>query len=171
MYRPPYQGAPYPNAPNQPNQPRNFGSDLHAMLSGLSRIVQLLFTGIPVLSFIGTVSRFLWKFAAYLGCATTRALPAVGDLAVAEEAWSRSAVTWSRVKLALLVALGLVGLRIVLRRRQIEAEEGWESASETEEMEEAVPLPAPETIKSEEGRQPLGYPQMDQYQEDYWDNF
>lgn len=167
MYRPPYQSAPYQNAPNQP---RNFGSDLRAMLGGMSRIVQLLFTGIPVISFIGTISRFLWKFAAYLGCATTRALP-MGDLAIAEEAWSRSAVTWNRVKLALLVAIGLVGLRIVLRKRQIEAEEGWESASETEEMEEAVPLPAPETIKSEEGRQPLGYPQMDQYQEDYWDNF
>ena len=168
MYRPPYQTAPYQNAPNQP---RNFGSDLRALLSGMSRIVQLLFTGIPVISFIGTISRFLWKFAAYLGSTTTKALPAVGDLAVAEEAWSRSAVTWNRVKFALLVAIGLVGLRIFLRKRQIEAEEGWESASEPEELEEQPPLTVPETIKSEEGRQPYAYPQMDQFQQDYWDNF
>lgn len=157
-------------APVSPNQPGNFGSDLHALLGGLSRIVQLLFTGIPMITFLGTVSRFLWKFAIYLGCAAARTLPGLGDLATAEEAWSRSSVTWKRVRLASLVSIGLVGLRIYLRKRQIQSEENWESASEAEEMEVEV-FPAIETIKSEEGRQPSAYPQFNQYQEDMWDHY
>ena len=154
-----------------PNQPGNFGSDLHALLSGLSRIVQLLFTGIPMITFMGSVSSFLGKFIAYLGCDTARTLP-VGDLAAAEEAWSTaSVISGRRVKLALLVAIGLAGLRIFLRKRQIESEESWESASDQEEIEENVQIPAPETIKSEEGRQPYAHPQFDQYQEGLWDQY
>ena len=153
-------------APMSPSQPGNFGSDLRGLLGGLSRIVQLLFTGIPMLTFLGSVSSFMWKFAVYLGT-----VPGLGDLAAAEEVWSRSSVTWKRVKLASVLAIGLVGLRIYLRKRQIQSEESWESVSESEEMDVEVPLPAIETIKSEEGRQPSSYPQFNQYQEDMWDHY
>lgn len=167
-----YRSPAYPGAYQaQPNQPRNFGSDLRALLSGMSRIVQILFTGIPVISFVGTAFRFLWKFAGYLGCEASSAWPPVGDLATAESIWNKSTVTWSRVKLGVLVAISLIGLRIFLRKRQIEAEESWENPSETEEVEEPEIIPVPETLKSEEGRQPYAYPQIDQYQEDFWDHY
>lgn len=151
-------------------QPGHFGSDLRALLGGLSRIVQLLFTGVPVITFLGSMSRFLWKFAGYLGCAAARTLPGLGDLATAEEVWSRSSVAWKRVRMASVLAIGLVGLRIYLRKRRIQSEENWESASEAEEMEVDV-LPPIETIKSEEGHQPSPYPQFNQYSEDMWNHY
>ena len=52
--------------PNQPQQ-RNFGSDLHAFMDGLNRIVQILYSSIPVLELLKVVVKYSAKFCNHLG--------------------------------------------------------------------------------------------------------
>ena len=172
MFRP----RPVPQQPQ--GGPRNFGSDLHALLEGMSRIVQLLFTGIPVITFVGTIARYLWKFVGFVGRSAARALPSIQQAALeGETVWAESGVSWNRVKVMTLLAVALVGVRILMRKRQIQAEETWDSSSSSEEeFEVPEEQPQPYSLKSEEDRgAQQSLPQYEEqapaYPDDFWDQY
>jgi hypothetical protein len=155
------------------------------MLEGMGRIVQILFTGIPVITFLGSVMRYAWKFLSFLGSSAAQALPSPAQ--AAEDIWSHQSLPWNHVKLAVLFAAGLISLRIIMRRRHIQAQELWESSSSSDEEVENEAEAAPAGLMSEEDRgvqppplqpPPLqqGYQQyggqfQDLEQQDYWNEF
>lgn len=58
------------NQQNQPNQPNNFATDIHSFMDGLSRLVQILYSSIPVLEFSKLLIRYVWKFLSHLSSNT-----------------------------------------------------------------------------------------------------
>ncbi|CAG9327601.1 unnamed protein product [Blepharisma stoltei] len=68
MYNTRYM-RPQTNQP-QPNQPNNFAVDVHSFMEGLSRVVQILYSSIPVLEFSKLIIKYSWKFLRHLGSST-----------------------------------------------------------------------------------------------------
>lgn len=50
-----------------PSQGRNFGSDIHEFMEGLSKIAQILYTSIPIIEFLRISSKYSLKFFEFIG--------------------------------------------------------------------------------------------------------
>ena len=53
--------------PQMPSQGRNFGSDIHEFMEGLSKIAQILYTSIPIIEFLRLSSKYSLKFFEFIG--------------------------------------------------------------------------------------------------------
>lgn len=150
MLRPQPQPQFNPHQQPQP-QERNFGTDLHAFMDGLSRIVQIAYSSLPVIAFIKVVFRYAWKFSLFLGGSVVgRARPhAQLSEASLDLMWRRPSMKGTMVKVAAL-ALAMI---LLYRSKGSpddtdEMDNAWDSSQDTDQEAEDPQI----LIRSEEDR-------------------
>jgi hypothetical protein len=146
--RPQYSRIPYQQSlqtPQPSQDQRNLGRDIHSFMDGLNRIVQILYSSIPVLEFLRFVAKYCWKFCGFLGGSTLDLL-AVSNLLpwyinnasshdkLLESMWSQPSKLKIAMK-ALYLLGGLILLYTVYRRRN-SLTEAWDEASSASDYEE-----------------------------------
>lgn len=134
-------------------QERNFGTDLHAFMDGLSRIVQIAYSSLPVIAFVKVVCRYAWKFCLFLGKSIVGASSSQPQLTEAslDLLWQKPSMRGIMVKVAALALAFLLLYRSSGGPDDTDMEEAWKAADSIEEERE---YPQPMLIRSEEDRLP-----------------
>lgn len=136
-----YQQYQQPLHPSQ-SQPlasdKNLGRDIHSFMDGLNKIVQILYSSIPVLELLRFISKYCWKFCSYLGGSTLDILALSNVIpwysshpeVLLESMWNQPSKLKYLIKGLYLLA-GFVMLYTIYRRRN-SLSDVWEEESDKE---------------------------------------
>mmetsp|Transcript_8045 Transcript_8045/g.15811 ORF Transcript_8045/g.15811 Transcript_8045/m.15811 type:complete len:172 (+) Transcript_8045:516-1031(+) len=144
-----YPRRPMMMRPPQQPQERNFGTDLHAFMDGLSRIVQIAYSSLPVIAFVKVVCKYAWKFCLFLGSSVVGRSTASYHLTDAslDLMWQKPSMRGTMIKVAALALAFLLIYRSSGGSDDSEMDEVWHASEEPEEVQ-----PQPPMIRSEEDR-------------------
>jgi hypothetical protein len=114
-----------------PSQGRNFGSDIHEFMEGLSKIAQILYTSIPIIEFLRISSKYSLKFFEFIGnhlLKTSGLIKSRHRPEVLLEALWNTEPKWRLLgKYSAALAIGVVLFCLLFSKPEPELEEEWKS--------------------------------------------
>ena len=136
-----YRGPPMGQFPPNGGE-RNFGTDLHMFMDGLNRIVQILYSSIPVIELLRLLFRYTLKFCHYLGMRTVSLFYNSSRVEVLlEQVWADNrGGSWYRFgKFSVLLAIGAAAMWAYNRQSDLEMlEDAWEDEFEEDATPEEI---------------------------------
>jgi hypothetical protein len=119
-------------------------------MDGLSRIVQIAYSSLPVIAFVKVVCRYGWKFCLYLGSSAIGSSSAYPQLTEAslEILWQRPSMRGTLIKLAALALACIFLYRTASPTDETGLDDAWDEAEQSEEETNLQP----QMMRSEEDR-------------------